>query len=44
MRPYNLIKWLPVILGSIGLINLFAGALDWSVVFFFFMILTYAIF
>lgn len=44
MKLYKLVKWLPVIMGSVGLINLFAGAFDLSVVFCFFMFVTYAIF
>lgn len=44
MKLYKLVKWLPVIMGSVGLIALFAGAFDLSVVFFFFMFVTYAIF
>ena len=44
MKLYKLVKWLPVIMGSVGLIALFADAFDLSVVFFFFMFVTYAIF
>ena len=44
MKLYKLVKWLPVIMGSVGLIDLFTGAFDLSVVFFFFMFVTYAIF
>lgn len=44
MKLYKLVKWLPVIMGSVGLISLFASAFDLSVVFFFFMFVTYAIF
>lgn len=44
MKLYKLVKWLPVIMGSIGLIQLALDAPDWSVVFFFFMFVTYAIF
>nr|DAG95924.1 MAG TPA: hypothetical protein [Herelleviridae sp.] len=44
MKLYKLVKWLPVIMGSIGLIQLVLDMHDWSVVFFFFMALTYTIF
>lgn len=44
MKSYHLVKWLPVLMGCIGLIQLALNAPDWSVVFFFFMILAYAIF
>lgn len=38
---YKLIKWIPVIMGCIGLIQLALGEFDSSIIFFIFMFITY---